>query len=332
MIKTDNLRVLVITSEWPTLDHPESVPFLVREVESLRQLGLTIDVFSFRGAMNPINYFQAWSRLRRYLKKEKYDLYHAQFGQSGLLAILPKLKPLVVTYQGSDLNGMYALNGKLTFPGFLLRAVSQWVALFADEIILVSGYLAKYLPRKRYEVIPGGIDLSLFSPISKELAKKQLGLANDVRYVLFAGGINNPIKRFELAKTAIDLVPTSERVQILLANGIAPTKMPIYMGAADALLVTSSREGSPNVIKEALACNLPIISVDVGDVRSRLEKVQGCIVCSDDTPETIAKAILSVLKANEPINGRDVVQELELSVIAQKIVNVYHRALARDIE
>jgi teichuronic acid biosynthesis glycosyltransferase TuaC len=329
-LPSDNsLRVLVITSEWPTPERPDNVPFLVREVEALRQLQVQLDVFPFRGAMHPANYFAAWKKLQSLLGQKKYDLLHAQFGQSGLLAILPKRLPFVVTYQGSDLNGVYSADGRLTLSGFMLRKASQLVAWRADEIILVSRYLSRFLPSKRYHVIPGGIDLEVFRPIPKENARKELGLTSDCQYVLFAGGRDNPIKRFPLAHEAVARLPKSLPAEILLANGIPPEKMPFYINAADVLLLTSNREGSPNVVKEALACNLPVVSVDVGDVRDRLSEVQGCVICENDDPDTIAAGLRTVLRSHLPIHGRESVHELSLKSTAKKIMNVYQAALSR---
>lgn len=99
------IRVLTITSEWPTPAHPDAVPFIVRQVEFVRRAGIEVDVFAFHGGRKPSNYFRAWRRLRPLLRDGRYDLIHAQFGQSGLLP-WPKRHPLVVTFRGCDLLGV----------------------------------------------------------------------------------------------------------------------------------------------------------------------------------------------------------------------------------
>lgn len=328
-------RVLVITSEWPTPNRPEIAPFLVREVQALRRAGVAVEVFAFRGAMNPGNYLRAWGRLLPRLNRARYDLVHAQFGQSGLLALFPKRLPLVVTYQGSDLNGLYGEGGQMTAAGFLLRMVSRLVAWRADEIILVSRQLAGHLPRRRaagwqrVHVIPGGVDLSVFRPMPKALARKKLGLAMDRRLVLFAGGKSNPIKRYALAQDAVARLPQSLKAELFVVNGVPPESMPLYLCAADVLLLTSIREGSPNVVKEALACNLPVVSVNVGDVHERLQGLPGCYLCPEDDADTIARGLQQVLESEQRFQGRQAVIEMSLENTAEKILQVYLAVLSR---
>jgi glycosyltransferase involved in cell wall biosynthesis len=116
-------------------------------------------------------------------------------------------------------------------------------------------------------------------------------------------------------------------LELLVVENEPPDKMPLYMNAADVLLLTSSREGSPNVVKEALACNLPVVAVDVGDVRERLGQVDGCIVTADDHPQTIAAALQKVIQLGERVAGRDAVRHLDIRTTTRQIINVYHQAL-----
>jgi teichuronic acid biosynthesis glycosyltransferase TuaC len=321
------MKVLMITSEWPTPSHPEWAPFLVREVEALRRHGVQVDIFPFRGSMHLFNYMQAWRQLQAQLQQKTYHLIHAQFGQSGLLAFWPKKLPLVVSYRGSDLNGIVDAGGRMTVTGWLLRKVSQLVALRADQVILVSAALARHLPKHRYHVIPSGLDMALFRPMPCRDVRARLNLDPNRHYVLFAGGRHNPIKRYHLAKAAVARL-VGETVELLVADGVAPRLMPDYMNAADVLLLTSTREGSPNVVKEALACNLPVVSVDVGDVRQRLAGIEGCFVVDNDRAETIATALRRVLQNRKPIAGRSAVRHLDLSLTTRQIIAVYEQALA----
>ena len=322
------MRILVITSEWPTPEHPEWVPFLVQRVHFLREAGMEVSVFSFRGRRNPVNYGRAWFRLRRSHLVAEYDVLDAQFGQSGLLA-LPTSKPFVVTFHGSDLQGFVGQNGRPTRAGWLLQRVSRFIATRATKVILVSPHLAQYLPAKMpFEVIPCGLDMSLFRPLSQSQTRQQLGLPQDKKLVLFAANPANPIKRYALAKQAVRLLPASLKAHLVTISKIPHQQMPLYLNACDVLLLTSQHEGSPTIVKEALACNLPIVSTDVGDVRQRIGHIPGCVVCSEASPQMLASALTAVLRGEERIAGRSAVQELDETKLVQKLIGIYEQVAA----
>lgn len=321
------MRVLVVTSEWPCQRFPYSGIFVFQEVSNLRMAGLDVEVFNFRGSMQPLNYMFAWLRLRYHLMKRKYDIIHAQFGQSGLI-VLPSPSPLVVTFRGSDLQGIVNRNEQYTLAGSILRRASRLVASRASEIVVVSEKLRSQLPNRHVHVIPSGIDLDLFKPMAQEIARERLGFSPTKRFALFAADPNDPVKRYELACLAVDRarekVPSLE---LLVTHQVPHQQMPLYMNASDVLLLTSFHEGSSNVVKEALACNLPIVSVDVGDVRERINLLDGCLVCSDDSPEQISRALEHILVTNRRTNGRQRILDLSWESTVQKLINVYDKAL-----
>jgi glycosyltransferase involved in cell wall biosynthesis len=200
------IRVLMITSEWPTSEHPERAPFIFQQVKFIRQAGVEVDVFLFRGKQNPFNYLIAWLKLRNRYAIGDFDVIHAQFGQSGLLA-LPATGRLVVTFHGSDLHGFPGRDGHYTVSGGVLRFLSQFVASRAKRVIVVSDHLRDYLPPQTHvDVIPCGVDFDLFKPVPKHDAREKLSLPMDKHFVLFAANPNNPIKRHHLAKEAVGLL------------------------------------------------------------------------------------------------------------------------------
>src|SRR5216117_1432414 len=140
------IRVLMITSDWP--DHASwggTATFISRQVDFLRAAGVDVDVFRFHGGGQPVRYASAWLDVQRRLRRERYDLVHAQFGQSGLLA-LPKRVPLVVTFRGDDVLGVLSdADGRRTALGRLLPVLSRLVARRADATIVVSEHLAEFL-------------------------------------------------------------------------------------------------------------------------------------------------------------------------------------------
>lgn len=318
----------MITSEWPTAEHPEWAPFIVRQVESLQQNGIQVEVFHFRGGRKLTNYLRAWFRLQRKVSTTQCDLIHAQWGQSALLA-LPKRLPLVVTFRGSDLKGIVGEKGQYTLAGRILSVVSRFAAYLADEVVVVSEQLAHCFSTRAYHVIPSGVDLTLFRCIPQTEARQRVNLPQDKYLILFAANPDHPVKRFSLAQAAVEKLTEDFSVELVTTSNVPHVLMPDYMNACDALLLTSMHEGSPNVVKEALACNLPVVAVDVGDVRQRLGTIEGCVVCADDSPETIAQGLAQVVVRNQRVSGRDTVRDLDERLLIEKLISVYEQALSK---
>jgi glycosyltransferase involved in cell wall biosynthesis len=320
------MRVLMLTSVWPTPEHPEHAPFIVRQAKFLRRQGIDLDVFHVDGRKSPTQYLRAWQQVHRIVPG--YDLIHAQWAQAALSS-LPRRLPLVVTFRGSDVEGIKDAKQHQTASGWLLQNIARSVARVADETIIVAARLARSLPRREYHVIPSGIDLDLFAPIPRDAAREKLGLPLDRRLILFAASPANPVKRHALAEAAVAHLDPRYRAELVVAAGKAPEQMPLYMNACDALLVTSAHEGSPNVVKEALACNLPVVSADVGDVADRIAKIDGCALCDSDDPRFFSQALARVLDRGARIDGRSAVTELNESLLTKRVIAVYERALAR---
>ena len=305
---------------------PHLVPFIVRQVEFLKRAGVEIDVFAFRGAKNPLNYARAWYRVRKKLRGERYDLVHAQWGQSATLAFPARL-PLVVTFRGGEGEGIVGDRGQYTMAGRVLRMVSRFVAARANQLVLVSPHMRQYVPARPVHIVPSGLDFSKLVLLPREEARRRLRLPADKRFVLFVGNPAETRKRFLLAKDVVGRLTADLRAELLVAWGVMHDEIALYMNAADALLFVSMYEGSPNVIKEALACNLPIVSVDVGDVALRLSAVPGCVVVPDSDPRRLVEALEVVLRTGGRINGRSSVLDLDESLLARRMVSIYRAAL-----
>lgn len=325
------MRVLYITSEWPTEENQSAVPFIVRQVRFLQEAGVEVDVFSFRGRKRISNYWRAYRDVQKKMHSQQYDVVHAQFGQSGLLVSYPKRTPLVVTFQGTDLQGIYTKAGRYHPVSYALRLAMQFVALRADEVILVSDHMGRYLWRRDYSVIPSGVDFDLFKPMPQSTARQALGLHAKKKYVLFVGSPKVPVKRHWLADAAVDALNRAMEVDMLVLTGVPPEKVPLYMNAADALLVTSKHEGSPNVVKEALACNLPVVTLPVGDVVERVGNVSGCAIVSSENPEIIAQGLAQVLGQARRINGWEAVQDLSEERMVQRQIEVYESVINKRL-
>jgi glycosyltransferase involved in cell wall biosynthesis len=326
---TAPIRVLMITSDWP--DHASwggTATFIPRQVDFLRAAGVDVDVFRFRGGGKAVRYAAAWFDVQRRLRRERYDLVHAQFGQSGLLA-LPKRLPLVVTFRGDDLEGVLnEATGQLTARGRMLPLLSRAVARRADATIVVSAHMKAFLhPQAQPHVIPSGLDFKHFRLIPQAEARRHLGLPPEGRLALFVGSPTSSRKRYDLARRAVDIVKRSRPVELVLGWAVPHEQIPYFMNACDALVFTSRQEGSPNVVKEALACNLPVVSVAVGDVPERLRDLTGCEVCADDAPETIAAALIRTLDRGARTAGRERMRELDEHIITERVIGVYRSVL-----
>ncbi len=317
----------MVTSEWPDSSDKEWSPFLAEQVHYLRAAGIHIDIFHFRGRKNPVRYLSAWITLRQQHRFNNYDIIHAQFGQAGLIA-LPSNIPLVVTFHGSDLQGYTNSDGIFTLAGKILTKVSQFVSTKADRSIVVAEHLANLLHNSsNVVVIPCGIDTQIFYPRDSSLARQRLNLPEHKPLVLFPSSPNRPEKRYHLARKACDIAREKLDLELIVLDGIPHDQVPLYMNACDALIFTSKHEGSPTVIKEALACNLPIVSVDVGDVRERISNISSCILCKDDSPDTIAQGLIKVLIKRQRIIGETRIAELDWQTITAKIISVYRAIL-----
>ncbi|QRM27235.1 glycosyltransferase family 4 protein [Microvirga sp. VF16] len=326
------IRVLMITSEWPTQEIPFAVPFLVQQVEFLKRAGVEVEVFYFRGAKNPINYFKAWRRLQRQYKYRwnEFDLVHAQFGQAALIP-WPKRLPLVITFHGVDMLGYLSHTGRMTLQGKLLVWLGQMVAHFADAVLIVSNEMRRNLPASiPLHMLPTGVDLASMPCLTREEARRQLGLSLDERLILFVGNPNDPRKRSSRAREAVDVLNSRLPARLIIGWGKPHKDIIALMYACDVLVVTSLQEGSPTIVKEALACNLGVVSVVVGDVVERLKDIDGCEVVADDKPETIAAALERALRHDGRIRGREAVEELDERVLTEKLIRIYQSIIGRS--
>jgi glycosyltransferase involved in cell wall biosynthesis len=324
---TAGIRVLMVTSDWLWNSWGGPAVFIARQAEFLKREGIGVDILPFRGARNPRNYLAAWKEVRRRVASGGYDLVHAQFGQSGITAF-PRSIPLVVTFRGDDLEGIIGESGRYIPSGWLLRFISREVARRANAVIVVSEHMKQYLPRSvAAHVMPSGVDLDLFHPEPRDVIRERLGLPLDLRLVLFVGNPDLARKRFGLAQAAVERVNRHFPTRLLVGWEMQHRQIAELMNACDALVLTSMQEGSPNSVKEALACNLPVVAVRVGDVASRIDGIEGCVLCSDDRVETIAAGLARVLQHGDRIDGRTAIQSLDERLQTQRLIDIYRSIL-----
>ena len=309
------MRVLVCTNLYPTQDDPAFGTFVRDEVEALRRLGLSIDVLFVNGKRSRWRYLWAPARLWGRLARRRYDVLHAHYGLTGLIARLQWCVPVVVTFHGDEVA--------LGWPAH----VSRWLRDRVDAVIVTSRRVRDDLGAPQACVIPPGVDFELFQPADRTAARVKLGLPLDQELVLFVGRATWE-KRLEAIEAAVRLLAAERpNARLLLVSGQPHDQIPLYMNAGDVLLLLSGYEGSPMVVKEALACNLPVVASDVGDVAELISSVEGCALC-DGTPEDAARKLADVLERGQCVAGREAVAHLSLENEARKVAAVYERVVA----
>ncbi|MDE3181601.1 MAG: glycosyltransferase [Acidobacteriota bacterium] len=318
-------KILLVTNMWPYAGDPSYGAFIKEQVESLAALGVEYDLLFINGRESKWNYARGVRELHRMLRKKRYDLVHAHFGLAGCVARLQARAPLVVTFHGDDVLGRPKRNGRITTKGRVFQASSFLLARSAMAVIVQSEEMRRKLRLPRAEVIPCGIDLDLFQPVEQMEARAKLGLPPDIKYVLFPYNPAEERKRFEVVEEAVRMARRElPNLEILLVKGRPHSEMPFYMNAADVLVMASLIEGSPVAAKEAMAVNLPIISVRVGDMAELIGKTEGCYLV-DREPSAIAAKILEVCQRGERTHGREVIANRAMDKIASQILEVYAR-------
>ena len=321
--------VLVVTNLWPSETDPGYGSFVKAQMESLGPLGVKFDVLFINGRESKWNYFRGIRQLRRQLRAKHYDLIHAHFGLSGWVARFQFRVPVVVSFMGDDVFGRPARNGRITPAGHLLRISGFILARLAISVIVKSRQMACKLRLPSAHIIPNGVDLQLFRPIEQAQARKMLGLDPGKKFVLFPYNPEEARKRFDLIQAAVALARAQvPSLEILTARGLPQEQIAIYMNAADVLVMASLYEGSPNAVKEAMATNLPVITVEVGDAADLIGPTAGCYLVQREA-KAIAEKIIQVCRCGQRTNGRDWIRRLSTEAVAEQIVEVYAATLRR---
>jgi len=299
-------------------------------MRSIQELGVLVDVDFVNGRSSSWAY--VWGALRMLalnVRSDHYDLLHAHAGHCAVLARLQWRSPVLVSYVGYDVYGKPKADGRITLKSRIEAAIFRQLARVVDGTITKSARMEALLPpaaRLRNTVLPNGVDRRVFRPMPRAEARRRLGWTPDEVAVLFAGRSDWTRKRVALARAACELARHEiDNLTFRVCEGLQHDVVPLWMNAADVLLLPSLAEGSPNVVKEALACNLPVVATDVGDVPQLLEGVDHCrVVPVDAFVEEFAGALISVLR-DAPVrsNGRARTTHLDAAVIAERLVGIY---------
>jgi glycosyltransferase involved in cell wall biosynthesis len=318
-------RVLVVTNMWPTEADPSFGSFVHDQLESLRPLGVDYDVLFVNGRKSRWNYLFGIGELRRRLRAKNYDLIHAHFGLSGWVARFQLRLPLVITFHGDDVLGQSRKDGHITPMGRFFQVASYLLAPLASAVIVQNRKMRRVLRLDSAEIIPCGIDLELFQPMDYGEARRLVGLDPEKKYVLFAYNPEEQGKRFDLIEAAVGKAREQlPKLEILSVRRRPHSEMPLYMNAADVFVMASMSEGSPNAVKEALATNLPVISVNVGDVADMIYESDGNYIVPRDV-DALAAKIVDLCRRGERSRGRARLIPYSMPATAKRILEVYSR-------
>jgi len=301
---------------------------ILNQAISLEKIGYTVNHFLVYGGVK--SYLKSIKQIRIWLERNPVDIIHAHYGLCGLVAVFAGncYAPVVISFMGSDLHG--GSPKRITdFAYILINKISSLIVqFFSRAIITKSANLQKLLIfKKKSSIIPNGINCIAFTPRDRRHSQIQLGLPLNNKYILFLGNINDNNKNFGLLKQLV----FNQNIRIITPYPISSDDVIAYINAADVLVLVSLKEGSPNVIKEAMACNCPIVSTDVGDVRWVFGETEGCYICSFD-PEDVAEKIEMALEFSRTkgrTNGRQRILELGLDSesIAKRLLAVYEKVV-----
>ncbi|MBV9122356.1 MAG: glycosyltransferase [Planctomycetes bacterium] len=324
------MRVLCVTNMYPSAEFPASGTFIHQQIQGLRELGLDLDLlYVARREKGMKCYAEVARRLRKHLAEAAPELVHVMYG--GIMAKVVSEtvthRPVVVTFHGSDLLGEPSAGVVRRLLAWAGVRASLQAALRAAGVVVVSEGVRRALPANlpaaKVQVIPCGIDLDRFRPLDRRACRERLQWSPDRFHVLFQDGNGAPVKRPALARAAIAAARARGLdAELHVLRGVPNEEVPIWLNASAVVLLTSLHEGSPMIVKEALACDRPIVSVDVGDVAERLRGIQGCYLARPEAAD-LADKLLLVSEGPSSVRGRETLTELSLHRVAVRLKEFY---------
>lgn len=294
-------------------------PFIKSQGDSLVKKGVDVEYFTIVGK-GVRGYLENIRDLRKKLKKTKYDIVHSHYSFSSYVVSLAGAKNQVVSLMGSDVNSGF-------FEKILIKFFNK---IFWKVCIVKSKDMKRKVGIKDAIIIPNGVDMVKFRSIEKNEACKKVGFDPSKRHVVFAASPERIEKNFKLAKSAVKSI-YDKNVKLQIVSDVNHELMPYYFSASDMLILTSVYEGSPNVIKEAMACNCPIVSTNVGDVKWIMGNTKGCYLISFN-PANVADKIKLALEYSEKYGrtkGRERIKKLKLDSesVANSLVKIYREII-----
>lgn len=323
------MRVLQVVPGYAPQASSRDNIFIHGQIQSLARRLPAMDVVYAGLGSNARDMIRLYQNIRRLVKSNRPQIIHSQYAtMTGMVTLWAASGiPVIVSFGGDEIYGTYRNErSTLSLRTILARICSQYCARHARVSIVKNSQMGEIVRRwgaRKISDIPNGVNVDLFRPMDQGFCKKKLGLEADTRYVVFSVRGDDYVKRYDLAKAAIQYCSqmSEQRIQLLTLENTPPDDVPVYLNAGNVLLLCSNHEGSPNIVKEALACDRPVVSTDVGDVRQRFSQINGVILAPQDPP-AIAQALLQAIRQNRS-DGRQYALDLSEEIIAGRIVQLY---------
>jgi len=304
------------------------VSFIKSQGDALVKQGITVGYYPIFGK-GIFGYLKNIRILKKFVRTNKYDIIHSHYALSGWVAVLaiPQI-PIIVSFMGSDVYGSYNKNGKLKWFSIFYMIAALILQLFAKKIIVKSRNIANYVYLKsKMTILPNGVNISNFD---NETGLSEYSSDKDIKKILFMGNPNDNRKNIKLINDAL-LIINKSNYKIVTPYPIEYSEVEQYYRNADVLVLTSYNEGSPNVIKEAMTCNCPIVSTNVGDVKWLIDGVEGCYLTSFD-PIDVATKVEEAIRFGRRTAGRRRIIDLGLDsiTVTNKLISVYTKCIDKN--
>jgi len=310
-----SLKILVVTNMFSESSSSYR-PYIKQQIKSLKDKNIEVEKINLRKFNFPLlNLLLGMVNILIKTTGRKYDLIHAHYGFNGTSSILRYKTPLITTFHGSDIHVKWQ------------RMISKIPHRLGSESIFVSKNLFNLMGSKKGIVIPCGVDLDIFKPLPKEEVRKELKIPLDKRIIAFSGNKDAIAKNYPLFKKTLEKLDRNDNKEYYLW-GYSQEMVVKILNAADVLLMTSINEGSPVIIKEAIACNLPVVSVDVGDVKEVIGNIPGCYIGNYD-PKELAQYVEKAIN-NKNFEGRKYITSYDNNLIAERLIEVYKKVLGES--